>query len=507
MTKGQKRKLAIIVTLVVLLAALGLYYVYYRATHQLTFNFASSASSAGAVSPPQFLYSFSGTTLKLQRPIGVFVDGDTVYTCDSAGRQVLEFNQAGDYKGAFGASQTVIPLNIARNPLNNELWVTDRRLRSIMRFNLSGRYLGDFNPHLPKDQLPAFAAQGFQWAPVALAFAPDGTLYVTDILKAHRFLIFGPDGKFKRSIGDTAMVVDASKSPGQFQFPNGIVYHKGLVYITDSNNGRVQVYDKDGNFKQIIVTQGLPRGIDFLHPLPGDKPTTPDRIVVVDTLAHDATIWSAKGDKILDFGTQGILDGQFSYPNGCSIASNNKIFIADTSNGRIQVWGWPEQVSPVPLPQLGNNWWLCGLPLLLIPLLLWWWRRKKFFATQDFVMALYNADELVVLTHRRRKWLVTEKDFEALKDVKQGDVELKNVLNATPYSESDVKDLMDRLEIDQETAIVLSIAKRTPVFVTEDTEYRRLAKGLDVDVVNRVEFLKRFEKRTMVDENSDQDGQ
>ena len=70
----------------------------------------------------------------------------------------------------------------------------------------------------------------------------------------------------------------------------------------------------------------------------------------MDTLAHDGTIWTAQGDKIVSFGQQGFGDGEFNYPNGTAIGSRNKIFIADTSNGRIQVWGWPNQVSPIPIP-------------------------------------------------------------------------------------------------------------------------------------------------------------
>jgi len=112
-------------------------------------------------------------------------------------------------------------------------------------------------------------------------------------------------------------------------------------------------------------------------------------------------------------------------------------------------------------------------------------------------MALYNAEELEVLTHKRRKWYVTEQDYERLKSITQGEVELEKVLEARPYSESDVKDLMDRMEIDKTSAIVLSIARRLPVFCTENTDYRRLAKVLEVEtVVNRVEFLNRFEKRS-----------
>jgi DNA-binding beta-propeller fold protein YncE len=495
LNRKQKRKLVIISVLVVLLLLLVTYFSIYQSTHQLTFNFNSSAgSSVDAIQPPQFLFAFSGTVFKLQRPIGVFVDQGNVYVADSAARIVEVFDLQGNYKRSIGASETVIPLNVARNPRNNEIWVTDRRLRAIVRFNQAGKFLGYFDPHLPKDQLPQFNSQGIEWEPVALCFAPDGTLYVTDILKAHRLLIFNPDGTFKRSIGNTGMVDDASKAPTMFQFPNGVVWHKGLVYVTDSNNRRIQVFDSDGNFKQLIVTQGLPRGIDFLQRFPGDKPTTLDRMVVVDTLSHFCTIWTTKGDKILSFGEEGILDGQFSYPDGVSVGPNNRIYVADTSNGRVQVWGWPEQLSPVPLPQIGNNGWMCALPLLLLPLLLLL-RRKKFFATKDFIIELHDREELDILVHKRRRWLVTEEDYEALRGISQGDVKLEDVLHETPYSESDVKDLMDRLEVDEKTAIVLSIAKRTPVFVTEDPEYRRLAKSLDVDVYNRIEFMKRFEKQ------------
>ena len=80
---------------------------------------------------------------------------------------------------------------------------------------------------------------------------------------------------------------------------------------------------------------------------------------------------------------------------------------------------------------------------------------------------------------------MTEEDYEALKDIVQGDVEMAKLLHAEPYSESDVRDLMERLEIDQTTAIVLALAQRAKVFCTVDTDYRRLAKVLEIDVVNR----------------------
>ena len=496
LTRSQVRKIAIIILLIILLAFLGAYYAYYQASHKLTFNIAPVTEDN--LDPPQFLYAFSGTTLKLQRPIGVMIDGDNVFVPDSTGRQVLVFSQAGRYKRSFGASQTIIPLNIAKNPISNELYVTDRRMRTIFRYDMNGKYLGEFNPNLPPEQLPEFATGGIQWAPVALAFAPDGTLYVTEILKGHRFLIFGPDGKFKRSVGNLGQVSDAKASPGFFQFPNGITVFKNLVYVTDSNNRRAQVFDKDGNFKTVIVTEGLPRGIAFLNRFPYDKPTASDRFVVVDTLAHDGTLWTAKGDKILSFGQQGYGDGQFNYPNGTAIGARNRIFIADTANGRIQVWGWPNQVSPIPIPNAPNYWPLCLAPLLFLPFLLLL-RRKKFFATRDFVLAMVAAEQADLMRGGRRKWLVTEEDYEALKDITQGDVDMATLLHPEEYSESDVRSLIERFEIDEPTAIVMALAERVRVFCTEDPDYRRMAKVLEIDVVNREEYLRRFAKRRMTE--------
>ncbi len=40
----------------------------------------------------------------------------------------------------------------------------------------------------------------------------------------------------------------------------------------------------------------------------------------------------------------------------------------------------------------------------------------------------------------------------------------------------------------------LSIAQRSKVFCTEDPELRRLARVMEVDVVNRVEYIERFVK-------------
>lgn len=489
LTRKQKRKIALIVLLVLVLLLLAAFYLYYRSTRTLRFDL--TRESVDAIEPPQFLFSFNGEEgRRLQRPVGVLVDGEEVIVADAQRGEIGVFTLDGTYKRTFGETETIVPLYIAKHPKTGDLYVSDRRARAVHVFTRTGRYKGTFDPRLPKDQLPTFDTRGVQWAPLALAFGRDGTLYATELLNGHRLLIFGPDGRFRRSVGTLGIVLDSAQAPEVFQFPNGVAVHGDEVFVADSNNRRVQVFALDGTFKRIINTRGLPRGIAFLSPFPSDEGTGTARFVVVDTLAHDGTIWNTEGEKLVTFGQQGILDGEFNYPNGVSVGPRNRIYIADTSNGRVQVWGWPEQVSRVPLPRAPRTWWPCLLPLLLLPLLLL--RKREFYATRDFVLAMYEAGEVHLMPDRRRRWTVSVADHEALKDLEQSGIRLAELLTPVEFSYSDMNALKERFEIDEALAIPLALAQRAKVFATEDGELRRLAKLLELDVVDRVEFIERF---------------
>jgi DNA-binding beta-propeller fold protein YncE len=489
-TKRQKRKIIIIAVLVLLVLLLSLYYLYYRSTHRLDLTLEQTTSDN--IPAPQFLYSFAGPDGdRLNRPLGVLVDGQRVYVSDALKHKIYIFSQDGRLQSAFGEKQLTTPLYMAKNPVNGNIYVSDRRKRGLFIFSPDGNYLGEFNPKLPKNQLPKFKTGGVQWQPVALAFGPDGTLYVTEILNGHRLLVFNPSGKFVKSVGTAGMVIKADQGPEVFQFPNGVKVRKGLVYVSDSNNRRIQIFDKAGVYQRLLVTAGLPRGFDFLQPFRGQDKNVTDKLVVVDTLAHDATIWSAKGDKIVNFGEQGVLDGQFEYPNDASVATNNKIFITDTSNGRVQVWGWPTATSPIPLPKPSPWWALCLTPLLLLPLLLFF-RKKLFFATPEFIDNMLARGEVYQMPHRRRKWIVLQPTYDRFQGICQDGVELSELLEVTEYSASDAAALKDKYELSDEMAVTMAAASRARVVCTEDAEVRRMSKLMELDVVNCDEYLERF---------------
>jgi len=495
-TKRRVRLLVVAAILILLLVLLAAYFFYYRSTKKLSFNLTASGTES-SILPPEFLFSFSGTgTEKLQSPLGVAVVGTKVYVADSVRHTIFTYDQDGRQTGKFGTTETVTPLYLARNPKDGNIYVTDRRKRAVLKFDQNGKYIGEFDPKLPKAQLPKIETGGVKWVPVALTFANDGTMYVTETLRGHRLLIFSPDGKFKRSIGDVGLVTNPTQLPGVFQFPNGVEVVGNEVYVSDSNNQRIQIFDRDGNFKRFVVTQGLPRGITALLPFPSDSTTkAPDtRIAVVDTLAQFVTIWNGKtAAKLVSFGEQGNLDGQFSFPNGIARGPNNKLFVTDTANGRVEVWGWPDQVAGIPFigPPIRLLW--CLTPLLLIPLLLLT-RKRRFVATADFVERMIEMERADLMPARRRAWLTLAPEYELIKEMRYGEIDFGELFEVTEFSESDAKALAEKYELDQPTSELMAAAQRAKVFATQDSDHRRLAKTMEIDVVDAPEFIKRFTK-------------
>ena len=75
----------------------------------------------------------------------------------------------------------------------------------------------------------------------ALAFGPDGNLYVVDACN-HRVQVFTREGKLVRIIGEPGSGL------GQFHLPYDIAFGPdGGFYVVERGNSRVQKFDKNGN--------------------------------------------------------------------------------------------------------------------------------------------------------------------------------------------------------------------------------------------------------------------
>ena len=322
----RRRKLLLLLLLFVAIAAVATYLIL-RATGSST----SDLPGIGSTELPTYQFSFYGVA----RPLGVAVNraGDRVYVTESDGpRLVHVYDRDGKHLGTLGpptksSGLAHVPVYVAVDPVNDDVYVSDRITQSVYVYNARGAYKRTFQPSRTEI--------GGGWQPLGLAFDAEGRLYVTDVSgPANRILSFDRAGGLLRIFGASA----------HLSFPNGLaVDGLGNVYVADSNNGRVVVFDRTGRLVAGVGQGagaerfGLPRGVA----LDGKN-----RLFVVDTTDQSVQVLKVPGsgtplpELIGGFGQEGSVEGAFEYPNGDAVDGSGRVYVTDRENNRVQVWSY-----------------------------------------------------------------------------------------------------------------------------------------------------------------------
>lgn len=256
--------------------------------------------------------------------VAVSPNGANVYVVDQPKSQVWRFNANGTFLGTFGGPKDKVaqhalttPMYIACGP-NGDVYVTDRARALISIFSSTGVFKRDFTP----------TAKDFTWSPIAVWVDKNENVYVADANgeKEHRILVFDKAGKLKFQFGE------AGHNQGELSFPNGVsVSPDGNIFVTDSNNARVQEFNSKGKFLRILPG-------DFSRPI-GIDASYGGTVEVVDMFAHNITAFdSSTGARLYTYGGQGIRDGEFRYPMGIAVSKNGRVYVADRQNRRLQIW-------------------------------------------------------------------------------------------------------------------------------------------------------------------------
>jgi DNA-binding beta-propeller fold protein YncE len=124
---------------------------------------------------------------------------------------------------------------------------------------------------------------------------------------------------------------------------------EGNIYIVDSGNFRVQVFDPDGRYLFSFGSVGLEPG-SFARPK-GIALDSEGNIYVVDAAFSNFQIFDSKGRVFLAVGTNGEDPGKFSLPVGITIDEKDTIYVVDQMNKRIQVFQYLKDSPQVPQGQ------------------------------------------------------------------------------------------------------------------------------------------------------------
>ena len=204
---------------------------------------------------------------------------------------------------------------------NDRLFVSDPGLRHVLVFN---------KDHKAEDVITDGMAD-----PGGLAIdTRNRLLYVGDV-ELDQILVYDADTlKLLRKIGTTGHKHELT-SPGDFSKPTGVaVDAEGNLYVADTMNNRVEIFDADGQFVSTFGKAGDGPGY-FARPkglaIDGDG-----HIWVADGVQDRVQVFNKEGQLLISFGGHGLLPGQFQGLVGIAIDKKNRVFTTEIFPGRAQ---------------------------------------------------------------------------------------------------------------------------------------------------------------------------
>jgi tripartite motif-containing protein 71 len=259
-----------------------------------------------------FLSNPTGIVIDLQGNLFIVDTGnDRVVKCDGEGNFLKETGGFGWEEGQFNRPTFIT----TDNGLN--IYVVDTQNKRVQRFDRNLNFISTIKIESSDD----FSGFGLL---EGVAVTSAGELLLSDIedddvIKLDNFYAYS------QTFGGFGY------GEGSLRDPLGIsVDRKGNVYVADSQNDRVAIYDPFGNFLKSLgeTTLGKPSGVTV-----GED----GFIYVANTEKNSVAIFDPEGNLVLEYGTWGSGMGNFSKPTDLKLGRENKLFVVDSGNNRVCV--------------------------------------------------------------------------------------------------------------------------------------------------------------------------
>jgi len=283
---------------------------------------------------------------QLMRPYGVAVDSDgNIYVADQGVGAIFIFPESLKGHVQLIKNKVDAPLPMINGLAiddDGRIFVTDVKLHHVLVLNKLHQPIAEFGA-------------GELVSPAGIAIDKENRLlYVVDT-QQDQVLVFDADSyKLLRRIG-TAGKKHTLTSPGNFSLPDGVAVDKdGNVYVTDTLNDRVEIFDADGNFISQFGTPGDGPG-HFARP----KGIAIDRdghVWVTDEVQSRVQVFNKKGQLLIYFGGLGWYPGEFQALYGiASDDRDNRIITTEQFPGRVQVFRYITDAEAAAMREQREN--------------------------------------------------------------------------------------------------------------------------------------------------------
>ncbi len=295
-----------------------------------TWEFLTSFGTYGVYNP---LDTTSYQANIFNKPRGVFVEKSSgkVAVADSSNNRVMVYN---NYESGFSFNQSqngYLAMTLPPHAIleNNHVIAIDSHNR-IMKFNSTINNTGNYNIYGKYR-----TGEGVYANPQNVTVNnKNGYVYVTDSFN-HRIQVFDQNNNYVTTYGGQGGPSGGGSILGKFSYPKQVDFDiDGNMYVADYANSRiVGKYYGTENFVQHVSSSLLMNPWGIL--------VTDDKTIYVTDWGDSKVKVFKNGMLINSFGGLGSASGKFNLPSNIEqgiYKGEDALFIADTKNSRIQIF-------------------------------------------------------------------------------------------------------------------------------------------------------------------------
>lgn len=234
----------------------------------------------------------------------------------------FEFDENGRFIRTFGDGLFTRAHGMRIDPAGN-IWAADVGGHVVYKLSPQGQLLLTLGTRGQPGGWNEAAGSRRLNQPTDIAIAPSGDVYIT---QGHtpgaegdpRVLRFDKRGEFRQSWGGKG------NAPGAFAVAHGVaVDSRGLVWVADRENQRLQIFDAEGGFIRDMKYGGVPTSLDI----------GPQYIFMVTGYGAQILQMDLSGRVLAATGRSGNRLGEFAEAHFIAVSQRGELFVADSANG------------------------------------------------------------------------------------------------------------------------------------------------------------------------------